>query len=122
MNQPSAQGSLEERFAQPQAIDDVTLAFPAGIRHLMPKMDEIPAAFDNQSNPYVRFQQEWFYRGVKKDRVAAKPGIDARAAWRHLSAIQGSFEPKHEHKEAAVAYLASLWFDLVPSQNEESKR
>jgi hypothetical protein len=36
--------------------------------------------------------------------------VDGELAIRHLQVIQASFEPKHEHKEAAVAYLASLWF------------
>jgi hypothetical protein len=42
-----------------------------------------------------------------------KEGVDGNLAFRHLSAIQRSFTPKHEHKEAAVAYLASLWFEDV---------
>jgi len=37
-------------------------------------------------------------------------GVDGGLAIRHLQVIQASFEPKHEHKEAAVAYLASPWF------------
>jgi len=33
-----------------------------------------------------------------------------RASTRHLQTIQGSFEPKHEHKQDCVAYFMSLWF------------
>jgi len=40
-------------------------------------------------------------------------GIDQNKALRHIKAILGSFEPKHEHKEAAAAYLLSLWFKSV---------
>jgi len=33
----------------------------------------------------------------------------------------GSFEPQHEHKEAAVAYLMSLWFEkFVPTPERET--
>ena len=109
-------GESLERFAQPHAVDDVTLVFPAGIKHLMPRPDEISAEMERALAPYIRFQQQWFYSGIPKDKMpTAKPGIDSRAAWRHLKTIQGSFEPKHEHKEIAVAYLASRWFDLPGS-------
>jgi len=55
---------------------------------------------------------EVVFSGLKKSEVPpVKEGIDVNMALRHLHAIQGSFEPKHEYKEAAVAYLASLWFE-----------
>lgn len=124
-HESSAQETLE-RFEQPHEVDDVTLAFPAGIKHLMPRMDEIPDDFERTHRAYIKFQQEWFFSGIPKDRMpTAKPGIDIQKAMRHLKAIQGSFEPKHEHKEVAVAYLASRWLDLkpppspLPSSNQE---
>lgn len=43
-------------------------------------------------------------------------------AFRHLAACQGSFEPKHEHKQAAVAWLASLWFGEVIWKSDEEQR
>jgi hypothetical protein len=99
-------------FEQPTDVSDVDMAFGGGVRKLMPPYDEIPDEFKRSSNPYVRFQQSWFFSGLKKDQIpAAKPGVDQKKALRHLSTIQGSFEPKHEHKEAAVAYLASLWLE-----------
>lgn len=93
----------------PQKIDDVDVAFPAKVSHLMPKFEEIPANYPNKSK-WLQFQSDWFYTGIKGKDLKVKEGIDKRDAIRHLQAIQGSFEPKHEHKEAAVAYLASLWF------------
>jgi hypothetical protein len=97
----------------PQDIDDVTLAFPASVRHLMPPMAEIPDEFHMGSgNEWVEFQERWFFHGLGVDsKLYAKDGIDPETALRHLTAIQGSFEPKHQEKVAAVAYLASLWFD-----------
>jgi len=65
------------------------------------------------NNPYVKFQTTWFFKGLtSEDMPTAREGIDLNEAMLHLSAIQRSFEPQHEHKQAAVAYLASLWLIL----------
>ncbi len=80
---------------------------------LMPPYAEIPADFKRSWNPYVRLSATWFFKGLDANVLKTKPGIDRRAALAHLSAIQGSWEPQHEHKEAAVAYLMSLWFDIA---------
>jgi hypothetical protein len=99
-------------FERPIDVNDLDLAFGGDVKTLMPSYDAIPDDFKRGSNPYVRFQQQWFYSGLKKEQIpAAKQGIDQKKALRHLGAIQGSFQPKHEHKEAAVAYLASLWLE-----------
>lgn len=98
-------------FEQPTQVDDVDLAFHASVSHLMPKYEDIPQEFKRGPNKYIVFQREWFYTGLKV-MPKAKEGIDIDMAMRHLATIQGSFEPKHEHKEAAVAFLASLWLEL----------
>lgn len=99
---------------KPQKIDDATFAFPARVSHLMPQMKEIPQEFKNfPGNKWVKFQGHWFFKGLKNPQFYPKEGIDAETAYRHLAAIQGSFEPQHEHKAAAVAYLASQWFSNV---------
>lgn len=93
-------------------IDDVTLAFPAGIKHLMPPYADIPEEFKQHlDTKWNRLQSDWFYRGITKLEVTPKPGVNKDKALRHLAAIQGSYEPKHEHKEAAVAFLMSEWFE-----------
>jgi hypothetical protein len=104
---------------KPQEVDDILMAFPAGaaFRSLMPGMDQIPEDFHRDrgdARPWVEFQRRWFYDGIAAGKVAitAKPGIDKTLALRHLTAIQKSFEPRHEHKEAAVAYLASQWLNI----------
>ena len=100
-------------FLKPQHVDDLTLAFPADVAHLMPCYEDIPDEFKNYPGTFWnKWQAEWFYRGLQAS-PHAKPGIDLEMALRHLWAIQGSFQPKHEHKEAAVAYLASLWLEEV---------
>ena len=101
------------RFAKPKPIDNLTLAFCAAgnLDELLPPMSEIPDEFKHDANYFCRLQSRWFFEGISASEFHPKPGIDLNAAIRHLSAIQGSFEPKHEHKKAGVAYLMSLWFD-----------
>lgn len=100
-------------FEKPMEIDAATAAFPASVEKLMPKYSEIPDEFKRwPGGPYVKWATKWFFSGLQREEIpAAKEGIDQAAALRHLSAIQRSFQPKHEHKEAAVAYLASLWLE-----------
>jgi hypothetical protein len=104
----------EDRWAAPQPVSDVLLAFPGRVSHLMPPREECEAALGEMADRgarWRRFQFEWFFRGLPSGfSVDLAPGVDGDIAFRHLHAIQGSFEPKHEHKEAAVAYLASRWF------------
>lgn len=94
-------------FSKPHKVDGLSIAFGGGM-DLLPAYKEIPDEFKRDSNPWCRWQSEWFFKGLEK-MPTAKEGIDQGEAMRHLSAIQKSFEPGHEHKMAAVAYLASLW-------------
>ncbi|TAK93776.1 hypothetical protein EPO05_06940, partial [Patescibacteria group bacterium] len=98
-------------------MSDLQVAFPASVADLMPAYDDIPEDFRRnrgEARPWIRFQQDWFFRGLPGAVFTPKDGIDKATAMRHLAVIQGSFEPKHEHKEAAVAYLASLWLANPP--------
>lgn len=106
----------------PQPVDDLRLAFPANVAELMPSYHDIPDDFRRGRGgaaQWVRFQRDWFFRGIKGVKLIPKDGIDPNQALRHLKAIQGSFEPSHEHKEAAVAYLASLWFEEPPARGHD---
>lgn len=111
--------SVQVDWSKPTQVDDLLLVFPGSVAHLMPPRDECEAALDalpNAGAEWREFQRRWFFRGLPGGTiVTSKPGIDPDDAIRHLKCIQGSFEPKHEHKEAAVAYLASLWFEEPPS-------
>lgn len=100
---------------EPQEISDIDLAFPATVSHLMPPMKEIPTEFKelNRSEKWQKLVSEWFFGGVKLGKITPKSGIDPTKALRHIRAIMGSFEPSHEHKEAACAYLLSVWFDDI---------
>jgi hypothetical protein len=107
--------SLQKPFT-PQPVTEFEAAFPANIGRLLPAKGDIPEDFWRDRGDACRwlaFQRRWFFAGLKGITVTAKDGIDRSAAIRHLATIQGSYEPSHEHKEAAAAYLASLWLEPV---------
>jgi hypothetical protein len=106
-------GTLTEPFV-PQDISDAMSVFPAGIAHLMPPVDSIPDDFadpNNHDNIWRKLFSDWFFNGLKSLDLTPKENIDPNKAARHIRAIMGSWEPKHEYKTAAVSYLLSLWFD-----------
>ncbi len=96
---------------QPIEVSDLDIAFGGKAMQILPPMTEIPTEFHTGESPWCKWQREWFFEGLKSV-PAAKDGIDQRMAIRCLAVVQGSFAPKHEHKEAGVAYLASLWLEL----------
>ena len=111
-------------WSKPTVVDLLTQAFPARIMHLLPAYEDIPPQFKQDSGTawntsqasWNAWQAKWFYRGLdENDLPTPVDGVDYDIAMRHLKTIQGSWEPKHEHKEAAVAYLASLWFKPQPA-------
>lgn len=90
---------------------DEQIKLTVDVLELMPAHKDIPDNFENKDR-WVEWQQKWFFSGLsKKDIPNPKPGIDIDKALKHLNAIQRSWAIKHEHKEAGVAYLASLWFE-----------
>jgi hypothetical protein len=95
-------------FTKPSPIDDVTAAFPGRIiGTLLPLWADIPAEFKSRSNEFAQFAHEWFFDGI--EGIAFNPDIDTQTAGRHLQACLCSYEPKHQHKIAGVAYMMSLW-------------
>jgi len=109
----------EAKWMRPMGIDDVTFQFPMLIKNYMPAFEEIPRDFrirmgrDPEVTKWVKFQRDWFEYGFKSLKVVPREGIPSNMAVKHLAMIQKSFEPSHEHKVAAVAYLASLWLQKV---------
>lgn len=104
----------------PDNITRVDVAF-GNITH-MPKYSDVPEEFKRSSNPYADAVSSWFFNGAKGhkngieigDKIfTAKPGVNATQALAAIKSVLGSFEPKHEHKEAACAYMLSEWFDLA---------
>lgn len=102
----------EDFERDPIEVDDVTLAFPANIGHLLPAWDDIPEDFKRERDSgWTGLASTWFAKGLDSGGLVPRPGLDKTKALRHLAAIMGSFEPKHEHKIAGVGYLMSLWFE-----------
>lgn len=100
-------------------LDRIDVAF-GDVKH-MPKYDTIPEDFKRMSNPYVHAVSSWFFSGAKGApngitiegvTFKAKPGVDAGKALAAIKAVLRSFEPKHEHKEAACAFMLSEWFEI----------
>ena len=100
-------------------LSAVDVAF-GNIKH-MPRYETLPEDFKRHSgNDYTKAISSWFFSGAKGTpdgliiegmRFTAKPGVDKAKALAAIRAVLGSFEPKHEHKEAGCAFMLSEWFD-----------
>lgn len=99
-------------FEKPkQDITELDAVFgPSNLSDFLPAMRDIPREFWNDSNKWASLVQSWFFNGIKEWPIA-KEGINFKMAVAHIRSILVSFEPKHEHKIAGCAYLASLWLD-----------
>ncbi len=113
--------NLQKKFNAPIPVKDTEMAFGGNMAVLLPSYSELPEEFRSTSNKWCKIQQRWFFSGLPKDTdFLVKEGVDMNLAFRHIKAIHASWEPKHEHKEAGVAYLLSLWFDdiIIPENTE----
>lgn len=91
-------------------ITQLDIAFgPKNLAEFLPAMGSIPKEFFKDSNPWNQWISKWFFSGLKEYAVAVN-GVNFKQAHAHINVILGSFEPKHEHKIAGCAYLASMWF------------
>lgn len=111
----------KSQWSTPSPVSDTQIVFGGNIDNLLPAYDDIPEEFKNYHNPWVEWQTQWFFWGLSEEEIPKeKEGIDKDMAIRHLKTIQGSFAPQHEHKQAGVAYLASLWFKEPPALKRKS--
>lgn len=96
-------------------LDDVTAPDVAfGTTKHLPPMDEIPEEFKNMNcdNKWIKLFATWFYKGLPETvKFSLKPGVDGNKLMSFLKAHMASWEPKHEHKTAGVAYLMSQFID-----------
>lgn len=90
-------------------LSDVDLAF--GTTKGLPEYATVPDQFRrHKGTPWNELVSNMFFSGVKGLKFVPQPGVDPNRAYRHVRALLGSWEPKHEHKEAGVAYLMSQYF------------
>ena len=72
----------------------------------------------------VKVVDQWFFYGLPDETTFdTRDGVDIKRALRHISACMRSFQPKHEHKVAGVAYLLDLFFEKIevpPDQKSPS--
>jgi len=101
-------GTPVSDWSKPKDVSRSDCAF-GNVNGLLPRWDEIPKEFKHGRTGWNSLASEWFFSGLDKGRLVAKDDIDANKAIAHLSTILRSFNPEHEHKEAGVAYLMSLW-------------
>lgn len=105
---------MSDGFDQPHEISDIQLAFPASVVGvLMPDRSAVPEYEDRHL--WEDFVSTWFFLGdpFSKYDIGVREGVDGNKAIRHATAILKSFEPKHEHKTEATAWLLSRWFDGI---------
>lgn len=122
MNPPQKKAASQQKeeiskWAKPSAVTAPELAFGGDMQKLLPPLADIPVEFKDRGNgtKWNAIQRKWFFEGLPAGtRFVPKEGVDEQAALRHLGAIQRSWAPKHEHKEAGVSWLMSLWFtDII---------
>lgn len=98
-------------------MNDVMFAFPADVvrEGYLPAWDDIPEEFRVLgSTKWGELFADVFYSGGQKGKdlyLLAKRGVDIKNAWRQINACMRSYEPKHEHKGAGVAFMFSEWFE-----------
>lgn len=112
--------STTDKWAQPQKVSEAPLVFSAvPHRHpqLLPSMKEIPRNYPGKKE-WHEWQSDWFFNG-KVSAVYVREGVDAQDAIHHLAVLQGSYGIPYEHKEDAVAWLASKWFTGIADDDEE---
>lgn len=110
------------KFEKPnQNVTDLDVTFgPKNMTDFLPAAKDIPEQFWKTSDKWSAYISSWFFNGLSEWPIA-KPGINFKIATAHIRTIITSYEPKHEHKIAGCAYLASLWFDEKTLDGGKSK-
>lgn len=99
---------------EPIVVDDTDMVFGGRVRPLMPKMEDIPEQYKKRGGPYDDLVTAWFYGGLKQIIPKRRDGgLSTDVMLRHIRTILVSFQPKHEHKTAAIRFLLDTWFESV---------
>ena len=95
-------------------VDDLTLAFPSRIvGTLLPLWDDISDKYKDERHPLQEIASRWFFEGAHEYVFTPREGVDANKALRMIAACMGSYEPKHQHKMAGIAYMLDEFFENV---------
>jgi hypothetical protein len=108
-------------WSKPQEIDRISQAFPASvIGKLLPLEKDIPAPYWENNHPMAEVVSHWFYFGLNpKAELELKAGVDGHVMMQHLTTCLRSFEPKHQHKIAGVAFLLDQWISSITNWKNE---
>lgn len=99
---------------KPKVVDQAMMTFPANVSDMLPVYAELHADFRTDEHPMCEVANHWFRYGLKQGvKLYPKPEISGEEVFRHLSCCMGSFQPKHEHKIAGVAFLLDLWLEKI---------
>jgi hypothetical protein len=87
-------------------FSNLDCAFGADLKDY-PPFDTIPEQFRRGNSPANNVVGTLFFKGGSLDQfgLRVKAGVDRSAFYGALKAMLCSFAPKHEHKEAACAWL-----------------
>lgn len=98
------------------SITDPELAFAT--TRLLPAWDDIPEEFKKQSgNIYCQLAHKLFFGDPLPDmEIDIAEGFKPEDLNKCVRAHLASFEPKHQHKIAGVAYMISLMSTITPAQ------
>jgi len=86
---------------------------PSNIMDFMPAEEEIPKEFWRGNTKWNKLFNDWFFNGIKDLQFDLKDDVNGEIMMKHIGAVMGSWAPQHEHKEAAVVFLFSLWCNDV---------
>ena len=101
-------------------IKQIDMAF--GNISWLPTWNKIPDEYKRGHTPENKLVSQWFFNGLSESDIASlapREGVDKNKALAACSACLRSFEPKHEHKEAGVAYLLNQWFSVGAKETKE---
>lgn len=104
----------------PKKLDGPDVAFPTTVEGFIPPYESIPEEFRRGHTPQNKLFSKMFYSGARVEFLKSKPGIDRKDALNHIRYVSRSFEPKHEHKEAGVAWLLAQWFEPFTVEEMEA--
>jgi len=98
---------------KPVVLTDNDVVWGDKALDLLPEYDNIPQEFKNGNTKWNKLFNDWFFNGIKVIAYYPKSGINREDAMREIQCIMKSFSPKHEHKEAGIAYMLSEFFDNI---------
>lgn len=87
-----------------------------GIPNMREVIAAVPAEFNRYNNPWCEAASSLFFHGGEVKVTKAANPEQAAAMLRYLKTWMGSFEPRHEEKEAVCGWLLSLMMDKPPKR------